>query len=54
MPADRLEGRVEMLDGFNSGWIDFEHADGNTERVRGDATMEEVFRRSVVPVERSA
>lgn len=33
MPADRTAPRIAMLDGFNSGWIDFEGA--ATEHVRG-------------------
>lgn len=33
MPADRTAPRIAMLDGFNSGWIDFEG--GTTEHVRG-------------------
>ncbi len=43
MPADRTGGRIEMLEGFNSGWIDFENGDNNAEHVLGRATMEEVF-----------
>ena len=27
MPAERTGGRIEMLDGFNSGWIEFEGGD---------------------------
>ncbi len=41
-PADRTAPRIEMLDGFNSGWIDFEGGAG-TEHVRGTRTQEEVF-----------
>ncbi len=37
-PAPRSAARVEMLDGFNSGWIDFEGV--NAEHVRGDTTLE--------------
>lgn len=33
MPADRIGPRIAMLDGFNSGWIDFEG--GAAEHVRG-------------------
>jgi NAD(P)H dehydrogenase (quinone) len=33
MPADRTGPRIAMLDGFNSGWIDFEG--GAAEHVRG-------------------
>jgi NAD(P)H dehydrogenase (quinone) len=39
---DRTAPRIEMLDGFNSGWIDFEGGPG-TEHVRGTRTQEEVF-----------
>ncbi|HEY3901045.1 MAG TPA: NmrA family NAD(P)-binding protein [Chthoniobacter sp.] len=39
---DRTSARIEMLDGFNSGWIEFER--GRTEHSRGSRTMEEVFR----------
>jgi NAD(P)H dehydrogenase (quinone) len=39
---DRIAPGVEMLDGFNSGWIDFDpHC---TEHIRGRHTQEEVFR----------
>jgi NAD(P)H dehydrogenase (quinone) len=38
---DRTAPRIEMLDGFNSGWIDFEGT--GTEHVRGTRTLEEVF-----------
>jgi NAD(P)H dehydrogenase (quinone) len=41
-PPDRTAPRIEMLDGFNSGWIDFEGT--GTERVRGPRTLEQVFR----------
>lgn len=33
MPPDRTGPRIAMLDGFNSGWIDFES--GTTEHLRG-------------------
>ena len=39
---DRTAPRIEMLDGFNSGWIDFEGGPG-TEHFRGTRTQEEVF-----------
>ncbi|MDB6080109.1 MAG: NmrA family transcriptional regulator [Akkermansiaceae bacterium] len=42
MPADRTGPRIEMLDGFNSGWIDFE-AKG-TEKVVGETALEEVVK----------
>ena len=42
MAADRTAPRIEMLDGFNSGWIDFERT--GTEHFRGNRTQEEVFR----------
>jgi hypothetical protein len=42
MPSDRTAPRIEMLDGFNSGWIDFDpHA---AEHVIGRRTQEEVIR----------
>jgi uncharacterized protein YbjT (DUF2867 family) len=41
MPHDRTAPRIEMLDGLNSGWIDFELT--GTEHVTGDVTMEVVF-----------
>jgi hypothetical protein len=31
-----------MLDGFNSGWIDFDP--NGTEHIRGRHTQEEIFR----------
>ncbi len=43
MPADRVDGRVEMLEGFNSGWIEFENG-GSTGHVLGKTMMEEAFR----------
>lgn len=42
MPAGRIAPRIEMLDGFNSGWIDFEDS-SNIEHHRGPTTMEQVF-----------
>jgi NAD(P)H dehydrogenase (quinone) len=41
MPADRTAPRIEMLDGLNSGWIDFEGT--GTEHVTGTQTMEVFF-----------
>lgn len=41
MPADRTSPRIEMVDGFNSGWIEFER--NGTEHFRGKRTLEEVF-----------
>ena len=41
MPADRTAPRIEMLEGFNSGWIDFQN--NGTEHVRGTRTQAEVF-----------
>jgi NAD(P)H dehydrogenase (quinone) len=38
---DRTGPRIEMLDGFNSGWIDFEGE--GAEHVRGTRSFEEVF-----------
>jgi hypothetical protein len=39
---DRTAPRIEMLDGFNSGWIDF--AGDGTERFKGKVTLEEVIK----------
>ena len=41
MPANRTASRIEMLDGFNSGWIDFEQK--GTEHFRGSCTQEKLF-----------
>jgi len=41
MPPDRTGPRIEMLDGLNSGWIDFEGT--GTEHVTGSVTMEVFF-----------
>ena len=41
-PPGRTAPRIEMLDGFNSGWIEFERR--GTEYSQGKRTMEEVFR----------
>jgi NAD(P)H dehydrogenase (quinone) len=38
---DRTAYRIEMLDGFNSGWIDFGVA--GTEHLVGVVTLEEVL-----------
>jgi NAD(P)H dehydrogenase (quinone) len=38
----RTASRIEMLDGFNSGWIDF--AGNGTEHFKGKTTLEEVIR----------
>jgi NAD(P)H dehydrogenase (quinone) len=43
---DRTAPRIEMLDGFNSGWIDFEGGSG-TEHFKGTRTQEEVFQNSI-------
>jgi len=40
MPADRTGPRIAMLDGFNSGWIDFALA--NTEHRRATTSLEHV------------
>lgn len=40
---DRTAPRIEMIDGFNSGWIDFEGGSG-TQHFRGTRTQEEAFR----------
>ncbi|HEX3717798.1 MAG TPA: NmrA family NAD(P)-binding protein [Verrucomicrobiae bacterium] len=41
-PADCTGARIEMVEGFNSGWIDFE-GDG-VERFKGKVTLEEVIK----------
>jgi|SRR5271170_3178294 len=41
MPADRTGPRTEMLDGINSGWVDF--ARTGTEHFKGIRTLEEVL-----------
>jgi NAD(P)H dehydrogenase (quinone) len=43
MAPDRTSSRIEMLDGFNSGWIDFERV--GTEHVQGTCTLEQTFKR---------
>jgi uncharacterized protein YbjT (DUF2867 family) len=40
MPANRTGPRIEMLEGFNSGWIDF--GVPGTEQVTGIVTLEKV------------
>jgi len=45
MPADRTAPRIEMLDGFNSGWIEFEK--GGTEHVLGSTSLEQALREIV-------
>ncbi|QBB69527.1 NAD-dependent epimerase/dehydratase family protein [Pseudolysobacter antarcticus] len=39
-PPERSAPRIEMLEGFNSGWIDFERT--NTEHVRSDTSLQTV------------
>ena len=39
---DRTAPRMEMLDGFNSGWIDFEG--GDAEHFKGKVTLEQVLK----------
>jgi uncharacterized protein YbjT (DUF2867 family) len=39
---DRTTPRIEMLDGFNSGWIDFEG--GGAEHFKGKVTLEKVIK----------
>ena len=42
MPADRTGARIEMIEGFNSGWIDFE---GNgAEHFTGKLTIDQVVK----------
>jgi uncharacterized protein YbjT (DUF2867 family) len=42
MPADRTAPRLEMLDGFNSGWIDFEQPEHM--HFKGETTQLEALR----------
>ena len=42
MPKGRTGPRIEMLDGFNTGWIEFERT--GTEPFKGRQTLEEVLR----------
>jgi NAD(P)H dehydrogenase (quinone) len=42
MPADSTGARIEMVEGFNSGWIDFER--GGTEHFKGKVTIEQVIK----------
>ncbi|MBW7456672.1 NmrA family NAD(P)-binding protein [Paenibacillus sepulcri] len=41
--AGRIHGRIEMLDGFNNGWIDFKRQ--GTELVSGSVTLEESLKK---------
>ena len=43
---DRTAPRIEMLDGFNTGWIDFEGGSG-VESVRGTTTLQEAYQQMV-------
>ena len=45
MPTDRTSGRIEMIEGFNSGWIDFEG--GDAEHFMGKLTIDEVIKNLV-------
>jgi uncharacterized protein YbjT (DUF2867 family) len=45
MPADSTGPRIEMVEGFNSGWIDFEG--GDAEYFKGKVTLEEVIKNLV-------
>ena len=45
MPADSTSARIEMVEGFNSGWIDFE-GDG-AEHFKGKVTLEEVIKSQI-------
>lgn len=40
-PADRVHGRMIMLDGFNTGWIDFERE--GTELITANMTLEDTL-----------
>jgi NAD(P)H dehydrogenase (quinone) len=45
MSVDTTAPRIEMIEGFNSGWIEFERKDGDS--VKGHVTIEEVVRKLV-------
>ncbi len=45
-PSDRTAPRIEMLDGFNTGWIDFEGGPG-VESVRGTITLQAAYQQLV-------
>jgi NAD(P)H dehydrogenase (quinone) len=42
IPDDRTGARIEMVEGFNSGWIDF--AGGDAEHFTGKLTIEQVIK----------
>jgi NAD(P)H dehydrogenase (quinone) len=42
MPADCTGARIEMVEGFNSGWIDFEG--GDEEHFMGKLAIEQVIK----------
>jgi NAD(P)H dehydrogenase (quinone) len=42
MPADGTGARIEMVEGFNSGWIDFEGS--AAEHFKGKSTIEQVIK----------
>ena len=42
MPADSTGARIEMVEGFNSGWIDFEGDD--VEHFTGKLTIEQIIK----------
>jgi uncharacterized protein YbjT (DUF2867 family) len=44
-PQGRTAPRIEMLDGFNSGWIDFERT--GTEPFQGKHTLEDVLQKLI-------
>jgi len=44
--SDRAALRIEMLDGFNSGWIDFEG--GETEHIQGTKTLKEAIESLII------
>ncbi len=42
MPVDSTSARIEMVEGFNSGWIDFEGSEA--EHFKGRVTIEQVIK----------
>ena len=49
MPADCTGARIEMVEGFNSGWIDFER--GGAEHFIGRVTIEQVIKSLIAKTE---
>ena len=48
MPADSTGARIEMVEGFNSGCIDFER--GDTEHFKGKVTIDQVIKSLIAKI----